>query len=45
MLRLTGLDVLQGNVPFPGPFLQIFADAFRAVIDPNGTGFASPFDV
>ena len=44
LLGLTGLDMLQADVLFPGPAFQLFADVFQAVIDPDGTGFAPPFD-
>jgi len=44
LLRLAGLDMLQEDVPFAGPFLQLLADVFRPVINPDGTRRASPLD-
>ena len=45
LLGLSGLDVLDGNPMFRRPFHQLFADVFRAVVDPNGAWLAAPFDV
>ena len=45
MLRLSGLDVLDGNPFFLGPFHQFSADVFRAIIDTNGARFTTPFNV
>ena len=44
LLRLSGLDVLDGDLPLLGPFHQLAADVFRAVVDPYGAGFAAPFN-
>ena len=44
LLGLAGLDVLDGDAPFPGPDQQLAADVFRAVVDPYGAGLAAPFD-
>ena len=44
LLWLAVLDVLDGNPMTRGPFLQLFTDVFRAVIDPNSAGLAAPFD-
>ena len=35
LLRLAGLDVLDGDLPLLGPFYQLAADIFRAVVDPD----------
>ena len=45
MLRLAGLDMLDDNPLFPGPFQQLATDVFRAVIDPDDLWLAAPFDV
>ena len=45
LLWLTGLDVPDGNPMFFRPFHQLFTDVFWAIIDPNGAGLATPFDV
>ena len=44
MQRLSGLDMLDDNPLFPGPFQQLSADVFRATIDSYGARFAAPFD-
>ena len=44
LLWLAGLDVLDGNPLFSGPFQQLATDVFRPVVDPNGAWFAAPFD-
>jgi len=41
---LAGLDVLDGNPMFLSPFRQLFADVFRAIVDPDGSRLAAPFD-
>jgi len=43
LLRLTWLDVLDGNPLFLGPYQQLATDVFGAVVDPYGAGFAAPF--
>ena len=43
LLRLSGLDMLDDNPLFPGPFQQLSADVFRAVVDTNGARFTAPF--
>ena len=45
LLRLAGLDVLDGNPLFISPFQQLFADVFRTIVNPNGARLAAPFDV
>ena len=45
LLRLAGLDVLDGDPVLFSPLQQRAADVFGAIIDSNGAGFASPFDV
>ena len=44
LLRLSGLDVLNGYSVFPGPYQQLATSVFRAIIDTNGARFAAPFD-
>ena len=44
LLWLSGLDVLDGNPLFLGPDQQLATDVVRAVVDPDGAGFAAPFD-
>jgi len=44
LLRLAGLDMLDGNPVFLSPFLQLFADIFGAVVHPYGARFTAPFD-
>jgi hypothetical protein len=44
LLGLAGLNMLDGNPMFLGPFLQLFTDVFGAIIDPNGPGFSTPFE-
>ena len=44
LLGLPGLDVLDGDLPFFGPFHQLATDVFGAVVDPYGAGFPSPLD-
>ena len=44
LLGLAWLDVLDGNPMFLGPFHQLFADVFGAIVDPYGAGLAAPFD-
>lgn len=44
LLGLAGLDMLDGDLPLLGPFHQLAADVFRAVVDPNGAWLAAPFD-
>ncbi len=34
VLRLAGLDVLNGDAPFLGPYHKLATDVFRAVVDP-----------
>ncbi len=45
LLGLTRLDMLDGNPMFLGPFHQLFADVFGAIVDPYGAWLAAPFDV
>ena len=35
LLRLSGLDMQDGNPMFLGPFHQLFTDVFRAIVDPD----------
>ena len=44
LLWLSGLDVLDGDLPLLGPFQQLATDVFRAVVDPYGDRLATPFD-
>jgi hypothetical protein len=44
LLRLAGLDMLDGNPMFIGPFRQLVTDVFGAIVDPNGAGLTAPFD-
>ena len=44
MLRLSGLDMRDGNPLTRRQFQQLASDIFRAIIDPNGARFAAPFD-
>ncbi len=44
LLGLAGLDVLDGDPMFLGPYQQLATDVFRAVVDPYGAGLAAPFD-
>ncbi len=44
LLGLARLDVLDGDAPFLGPNQQLATDVFRAVVDPNGSRLAPPFD-
>ena len=44
LLWLAGLDVLDGNPMTRRPFLQLFTDVSRAVVDPHSAGLAAPFD-
>jgi hypothetical protein len=44
LLRLSCLDVLNGNALFISSFQQLDADVFRAIIDPDRAGLAAPFD-
>jgi hypothetical protein len=43
-LRLSGLDVAQGNSLRCGPLHQFATDILRPVIHTNGEWSASPFD-
>lgn len=44
LLGLAGLDVLDRNAPFLGPYQQFATDVFRAVVGPYGSRLAAPFD-
>jgi len=44
LLRLSGLDVKDGNPLFLSPFHQLSADVFRPVVGSCRAGFAAPFD-
>ena len=44
LLRLSGLDMLQGDTSVFGPLRQAAADIFRAIIDPDRVWFPSPPD-
>ena len=44
LLRLSGLDVLDGNALFLSPFQQLATDIFRAIINPNYSWFSTPLD-
>ena len=44
LLGPAGLDMLDGNPMFLGPFHQLFTDVFRAIVDPYGARFAPPLD-
>ena len=44
LLRLSGLDVSQGDALALGPFHEGAADIFRAVVAPDRRGRATPFD-
>ncbi len=44
LLGLSWLDALDGNTLFLSPFQQLDADVFRAIIDPDRAGLATPFD-
>ena len=44
LLRLAGLDVLDGDAPPRSPYQQLATDVFRAVINPNGAWLAAPLD-
>ena len=45
LLRLAGLDVLDGDAPARSPDQQLATDVIRAVVDPCGAGLAAPLDV
>jgi hypothetical protein len=45
LLGLSGLDVLDGDAVFLGPYQQLATDVFRAVVHPYDAGLAAPFDV
>ncbi len=44
LLGLSGLDMLDGNLMFPGPFHHLATDVFGAVVDPYRAWLAAPFD-
>ena len=44
LLGLSGLDMLDGNPMFLGPFRQLSTDVFRAIVHPNGAGLSAPFN-
>ena len=44
LLRLAGLDMLDGYSQFLGPDQKLATDVFWAVINPNGALLAAPFD-
>jgi hypothetical protein len=44
LLRLAGLDMLDPDVSLRSPFHQSAVKLFRAVVDPNDTRVAAPFD-
>jgi len=44
LLRLAGLDVLDGNSMFRRPFHRLFTDVFGAVVDTYGAWLAAPYD-
>ena len=44
LLRLAGLDMLDGYSQFLGPDQKLATDVFWAVINPNGAWLAAPFD-
>lgn len=44
LLRLSGLDVAQGDSLRFGPFHQFATDVLRPIIHTNGERFAAPFD-
>jgi hypothetical protein len=44
LLRLSGLDVAQGNSLRFGPSNQFATDIFRSIIHTNGERFAAPLD-
>ena len=35
LLRLSGLDVLDGDTLLLGPYSKLLADVFRAIVDPD----------
>ena len=45
LLRLSGLDVLDSDTLLLGPYSELLADVFRAVVDPDRARFSAPFDV
>ena len=45
LLRLAGLDVLDGDAQTPRPDQQLGTDAVRAVVDSYTAGLAAPFDM
>ena len=44
LLRLPGLDVLDGNALFLSPFQQLATDIFWAIINPNYSWFSTLLD-
>lgn len=44
LLRLSRLDIAQGNALLLGPFHQFAADIFRAIVHSDGQRPAAPFD-
>ena len=44
LLRLSGLDVLNGNAACLSPLVQTITDVFRAVVDTDGKRWSTPFD-
>ena len=44
LLRLSELDVLDGNTLFLNPFQQLATDILGAIINPNSFWFSTPFD-
>src|SRR5690606_1776047 len=44
LLRLSGLDVVEGNALLLGPVYQGGTDVFRAIVDPYSQGLPAPLD-
>ncbi len=44
LLRLAGLDMLDGDAQFLSPDQKLATDVFWAVINPNGAWLAAQFD-
>jgi len=44
LLRLSGLDIFDGDTGLYGPCSQSCADIFAAVTNPDCIWFAAPFD-
>ena len=44
LLRLSGLDVLDGDALFLCPYSERLADVFGAIVDPDHAWFSAPFN-